>query len=221
MEEIGPVDYAIVAFPGNRFRGEIAPALADLVENGTIRIIDATFVGKNADGDAVAMELTELDPDVQEALEKLGVVVGGLFNEDDLMTAAEELEPNSSAMLIVWENVWARKVTQAMRDAEASCSTSTGSRTMSCRRPASGRWKKQRKPREESQRCSGDEVRGWFAPRPRPRSSRGLRERSAIARIRSTPSRTNKPTTKRWPPSRWPHHRRSRATRENSSSSPS
>ena len=117
MEEIGPVDYAIVAFPGNRFRGEIAPALADLVENGTIRIIDATFVGKNADGDAVAMELTELDPDVQEALEKLGVVVGGLFNEDDLMTAAEELEPNSSAMLIVWENVWARKVTQALRDA--------------------------------------------------------------------------------------------------------
>ena len=117
MEEIGPVDYAIVAFPGNRFRGEVAPALADLVENGTIRIIDVTFVGKNADGDAVAMELTELDPDVQEALEKLGVAVGGLFNEDDLMTAAEELEPNSSAMLIVWENVWARKVTQALRDA--------------------------------------------------------------------------------------------------------
>ena len=117
MEEIGPVDYAIVAFPGNKFRGEIAPALADLIENGTIRIIDVTFVGKNEGGDAVAMELTELDPDVQEALEKLGVVVGGLFNEDDLMTAAEELEPNSSAMLIVWENVWARKVAQAMRDA--------------------------------------------------------------------------------------------------------
>jgi hypothetical protein len=45
MEEIGPVDYAIVAFPGNRFRGEVAPALADLVESGTIRIIDVTFVG--------------------------------------------------------------------------------------------------------------------------------------------------------------------------------
>jgi hypothetical protein len=117
MEEIGPVDYAIVAFPGNRFRGEVAPALADLVESGTIRIIDVTFVGKNEAGDAVAMELTELDPDVQEALEKLGVVVGGLFNEDDLMAAAEDLEPNSSAMLIVWENVWARKVTQALRDA--------------------------------------------------------------------------------------------------------
>jgi uncharacterized membrane protein len=117
MEEIGPVDYAIIAFPGNRFRGEIAPAIGELVDDGTIRIIDIAFVGKDADGNAVAMELTELDPDVQEGLEKLGIEVGGLFNEDDLMDAADGLEPNSSAALLVWENVWARKVAQAMRDA--------------------------------------------------------------------------------------------------------
>lgn len=117
MEEIGPVDYAIVAFPGNRFRGEIAPALAELVDEGTIRIIDVAFVGKDGDGNAVAMELTELDPDVQEGLEKAGIEVGGLFNEDDLLDAADGLEPNSSAALLVWENVWARKVAQAMRDA--------------------------------------------------------------------------------------------------------
>jgi hypothetical protein len=117
MEEIGPVDYAIVGFPGNRFRGEIGPALADLVDAGTIRIIDIAFVGKNADGETVAFELTELDPDVQEALDKLGVDVQGLLNDDDLMGAADELEPDSSAALIVWENVWARNVTQKMRDA--------------------------------------------------------------------------------------------------------
>jgi hypothetical protein len=117
MEEIGPVDYAIVAFPGNQFRGEIAPALSELVDAGTIRIIDVAFVGKSADGDAVAMELTELDADVQAGLEAAGVEVGGLFNEDDLIDAAESLEPNSSAALLVWENVWARKVAQAMRDA--------------------------------------------------------------------------------------------------------
>jgi hypothetical protein len=117
MEEIGPVDYAIVAFPGNRFRGEIGPAIADLVDDGTIRIIDIAFVGKDEDGTAIAMELTELDPDVQEALDQAGVEVGGLFNEDDLMDVATELEPNTSAALLVWENVWARKVTQSMRDA--------------------------------------------------------------------------------------------------------
>jgi uncharacterized membrane protein len=117
MEEIGPVDYAIIAFPGNEFRGEIAPALADLVDAGTIRIIDAAFVGKDANGDVLAFELTELAPDVQEALDALGIEVEGLFNEDDIMAAGEELEPNSSACLLIWENVWARTVAQAMRDA--------------------------------------------------------------------------------------------------------
>ncbi|MGH3052292.1 MAG: DUF6325 family protein [Gaiellaceae bacterium] len=117
MTEIGPVDYLIVAFPGNKFRGEIAPALADLVKAGTIRIIDIAFVGKDADGEIVAFELTDLDPDVQEGLEKAGVEVDGLFSEEDLIAAGEELEPNSSAALLVWENVWARDVAQKMRDA--------------------------------------------------------------------------------------------------------
>jgi hypothetical protein len=115
--EIGPVDYMIVAFPGNEFRGEIAPALAKLVEAGTIRIIDLAFVGKDADGEVAAFELSDLDPEVREGLENLGAEVSGLLNEDDLMATAEELEPNSSAALLVWENVWARETAQAMRDA--------------------------------------------------------------------------------------------------------
>jgi uncharacterized membrane protein len=115
--EIGPVDYAIVSFPGNNFTGEIGPAIAELVENGTIRVIDIAFVGKNEDGETVAMELTELAPDVQAGLDRAGVEVGGLFNEDDLQDAADALEPNSSAALLVWENLWATKVAQAMRDA--------------------------------------------------------------------------------------------------------
>jgi hypothetical protein len=115
--EIGPVDYMIVAFPGNQFKGEIAPALADLVDAGTIRIIDLAFVGKNADGETASFELTELDPEVQAGFERAGIEVSGLFNEEDLQAAAEELEPNSSAALLVWENVWAREVAQAIRNA--------------------------------------------------------------------------------------------------------
>jgi uncharacterized membrane protein len=117
MEEIGPVDYAIIAFPGNKFRGEIAPALAELSEAGTIRIIDVAFVGKDSDGNVAAFELNELDDDIRAGLEKAGFERGMLFNEEDLEAAGEELEPNSSAALIVWENVWARKVSQAFRDA--------------------------------------------------------------------------------------------------------
>lgn len=117
MEEIGPVDYAVIAFPGNKFRGEIAPALADLVDAGTIRIIDIAFAGKDEEGNAFALELTELDPDVQAGLDKLGIEVGGLFPAEDLIDIAESLEPNMSAALLLWENVWARSVAQAMRDA--------------------------------------------------------------------------------------------------------
>jgi hypothetical protein len=116
-DELGPVDYLIVAFPGSEFRGEIGPALADLIEAGTIRIMDVTFVTKDENGETAAVELMDMDPQVREGLENLGVEVSGLFNEEDLAAAAEELEPGSSAALLVWENLWAKNVAQAMRDA--------------------------------------------------------------------------------------------------------
>ena len=117
MSEIGPVEYLIVAFPGNRFKGEIAPALADLVEAGTIRIIDIAFAGKDSEGNTLAFELADLDPEVRQGLENIGATSGGLFNEEDLMAAAEELEPDSSAALLLWEDLWAARVADAMRDA--------------------------------------------------------------------------------------------------------
>jgi uncharacterized membrane protein len=117
MSEIGPVEYMIVSFPGNRFTGEIAPALQRLTESNTIRIIDLAFVCKNADGSLGAFELTELDPDVQRGLDALGVEVSGLLSEDDLMDAAANLEPDSSAAMLLWEDVWAAELAQALRDA--------------------------------------------------------------------------------------------------------
>jgi len=115
--EIGPVEYIVVGFPGNQFKGEIAPALGDLVEAGTIRIIDIAFAGKDEDGNVVAFELSDLDPDVQKALESLGAEPAGLFNEEDLMAVAETLEPGSSAAVLAWENTWAKGVAGAIRDA--------------------------------------------------------------------------------------------------------
>jgi hypothetical protein len=115
--DIGPVEYLIVAFPGNQFRGEIAPALADLVDAGTIRIIDIAFASKDENGEVGAFELSTLDLEVREGLEKLGAEPSGLFNEDDLMAAAEELDPDTSAAILAWENIWAKPVADAIRDA--------------------------------------------------------------------------------------------------------
>ena len=113
----GSVQYLVVAFPENRFSGKIAPAIAELVEAGTIRVIDLAFVMKDENGDIAALEYSDLAPEIAAAFASVGGAEGGLFNEDDLTAAGEELEPNSSAALLVWENLWAEKVADAIRDA--------------------------------------------------------------------------------------------------------
>ena len=114
---IGPVEYLIVAFPGNQFKGEIVPALADLVEAGTIRIIDLAFVMKDADGAVVTAELGDLDSEVFKAFDALSPETMGLLNAEDLAAAGEELEPNSSAALLVWEDTWATTLRDAILNA--------------------------------------------------------------------------------------------------------
>jgi hypothetical protein len=113
--DIGPVEYLIISFPGNRFKGEIAPAIADLVERGTIRILDLAFVSKDADGTMLALEYDELDD--AAGFVDIDGDAGGLLNEEDLELAAEALAPNSSALLIVWEDLWAAELAAALRSA--------------------------------------------------------------------------------------------------------
>jgi hypothetical protein len=117
MAEIGPVEYIAVAFPGNKFTGRIAPALQELVDAGTIRIIDLAFVGKDADGNVVAMELEELDSEAAKAFQAIQHEVGDLVNEADLKQIGAGLAPDSSAAILVWEDAWATKFVSAMREA--------------------------------------------------------------------------------------------------------
>src|SRR3990172_573374 len=101
---IGPVEYMVVAFPGNKFNGEILPAIAEQVEAGTIRIIDLAFVSKDAEGNVTALEVSDLDSQLGQAFHELlsDDATGGLLNEEGMMAVAEELEPNFSAGLLVW-----------------------------------------------------------------------------------------------------------------------
>jgi uncharacterized membrane protein len=114
---IGPVEYMVIAFPGNKFKGEIAPALRELVDNGTIRIIDLAFVGKDADGNVLGFELEDAGSEVGAAFSAIKHERNGLLNEDDVREVGEALDLNSSAALLVWEDVWATKVRDAIVDA--------------------------------------------------------------------------------------------------------
>jgi len=96
---------------------EAARINQELVDAGTVNIIDLAFVIKDGEGNMAALEAGDLDSEVGAAFGKLGGVNGGLLNAEDLEAAAEELEPNSSAALLVWEDVWATKLRDAIVNA--------------------------------------------------------------------------------------------------------
>lgn len=112
---IGPVEYILIGFPGNHFKGEIAPAIARLIESRTIRIIDLVFIGKDNDGNVAVFEFDQLDELAPFAA--LQGEAGGLVSDEDVAYAAAALEPDSSAALIVWEDTWATEFAEAVRKA--------------------------------------------------------------------------------------------------------
>jgi Family of unknown function (DUF6325) len=114
---MGPVEYMVVAFPGNQFKGEIAPALHDLVESGTIRILDLAFVHKDENGDVTALELEDEGSDLMAALDWIFEERDGLLNEGDLQDIGDALDPNSSAAVLVWEDLWAARFADAVVNA--------------------------------------------------------------------------------------------------------
>jgi hypothetical protein len=116
---LGPVDVAIIAFPGNKFTGKIAPALADLVSSGTVRVLDLLFVVKDAEGNLGSFDLVDLDPEVGAQFSGLELHAPGALNDEDAQETSDDLEPNSSVALIAWENVWARTFVDALRHSDA------------------------------------------------------------------------------------------------------
>jgi hypothetical protein len=116
-EDLGPIEYIVVGFAGNRFTGEIAPALTELLDQGLIRIIDLAVVSKDADGTVAILEMQELSPEVAAAFVKLEGAVRGLLSEADLQEIADGLEPGTTAAAMLFEHVWAARFARAVRAA--------------------------------------------------------------------------------------------------------
>jgi uncharacterized membrane protein len=114
----GPVDIVILGFPGNKFTGRIAPAIMDLVESGTIRILDLLFVMKDADGVVTTIDIQDLDPDTGPAFLEVNVAAPGALNAEDAEEVADDIPPNSSALLVAFENAWASRFVEAVRAAD-------------------------------------------------------------------------------------------------------
>ncbi len=112
----GPVNVMIVGFANGDFHGQMATALADLIDRGLVRVIDLVFVSKDADGDVVAVELDALGNTADEYA-ALDGEIGGLLSDEDLAQAGADLAPGTAALLLVWENLWARDFQAALTSA--------------------------------------------------------------------------------------------------------
>jgi hypothetical protein len=112
-DKMGPVDVAVIAFDGAEFNDDVAPALADLQASGTVKVIDVCFVRKAADGSTSIVELA--DESVAEVFERITDSPVDLLSEADLADLAEALTPETSAMVVVWENSWAARFAAEVR----------------------------------------------------------------------------------------------------------
>ncbi|WP_229343068.1 DUF6325 family protein [Streptomyces flavotricini] len=113
IDDMGPVDYVVIEFPGNRMTGKGLPMLVDLVDRGIIRIFDLVFVRKDLDGSVTAVELNDFGGEVD-----LSVFEGassGLLDQSDIDDAGAALEPGNSAGIIVYENTWAAPFARELR----------------------------------------------------------------------------------------------------------
>ncbi len=115
VDEMGPIDYLVVEFPGNRMTGEAFPLLVDLVDRGIVRILDLMFIRKDEDGSVTALEIADLTGDGELDLTVFEGVHSGVLGQDDLEEAAAAVEPGNSAGLLVYENLWAAPFAAALR----------------------------------------------------------------------------------------------------------
>src|SRR5690348_6254653 len=118
MADVGPIDLVVIGFVGNRYTGEVASALLDLVEAGTVRVFDALLVYRDAAGTVGSLEIGDLGPDLRPAFVEIdGGVGAGLLDAEDVADVGNDLAPDTSALVLVIENTWAARFAGACRRA--------------------------------------------------------------------------------------------------------
>lgn len=117
IDELGPVDYLVVEFPGSQFNGEILPELLSLVRQGVVRILDLAVIRKNEDGSFDAFEFEDLQEGQLAELREIERDLAELLSDEDVAATADALEPGSTAALLVYENLWAAPLASAVRRA--------------------------------------------------------------------------------------------------------
>ncbi len=111
---LGPVELVVIQLPGNEVKGDIVPALKELVEQGTVRIIDIIFLMKDTSGHVTQLEMSELDDADYSVFDPIIAEIDGLISQEDIEELAETLENNTTAVLMLFEDTWAMRFQNAV-----------------------------------------------------------------------------------------------------------
>ena len=119
---MGPVDYLMIKFPGNKFSGKMAPELSRLEREGIIRVMDLVLLMRDENGKLTIVEPENVPanlPEAGAAFKEISKHTREWFSEGDIEVIGASLPNNSSAGLLLFENIWAIKFREALRDADA------------------------------------------------------------------------------------------------------
>ena len=112
---LGPIDYIAVSFKGNNFDGSVLKALADATERGLIRVVDLVLVIKDADGHVDWAEIEDQEDDLKEVAQLIGHKGDlPLLTEDDVHKLGAQMANDTSAGILVIEQLWAIPLKQAL-----------------------------------------------------------------------------------------------------------
>ncbi|HJS19799.1 MAG TPA: DUF6325 family protein [Anaerolineales bacterium] len=114
----GPIDFLALEFQNENLKGEILPALVDLIEQKIVRVIDLVIIQKYQDGTHAALEINQLSPDLLGVFDPLNAEVSGLIQEEDINNLAEVMRNETTAAALLFENLWAIKFKEAVLNAE-------------------------------------------------------------------------------------------------------
>jgi hypothetical protein len=110
----GPVDFLAFEFKNDQLKGEIMPALLELVQNKIVRVIDLVIIQKYADGHHEAVEMQQQAPDLLSVFDPQNAEISGIIQKEDLSKVAEKMENNTLAAALLFENLWAVKFKEAV-----------------------------------------------------------------------------------------------------------
>ncbi len=113
---LGPLEYLVVGFEGNRFSGQILPELRTARDKGIIRVVDLIVFKKDDDGNITTMEMSDLSEAEAEQFTPLAGDILGLLTPEDIEQVASDIPNNCSAGVLVFEHVWAIGLKEAIRN---------------------------------------------------------------------------------------------------------